>query len=67
MSKKYNSTPAERLEFIKQRDLELGDMDRIEKQKVIKHELIEKFGIKESSAGWQAWNYLRGKETKTVE
>ena len=64
---KYSSTWKEREEYIAKRALELGDMDRNEKRKIIKKEVIEKFGVKESTAGWQTWNYLHQKEKETVE
>lgn len=61
---RYDSTPAERLEYIKKRAKELH-LSRMQKHKKIKAEVIEKFGLKESTAGWQVWNYVfRRREKK---
>ena len=60
---KYSSTWKEREEYIAKRAEELGDMGLNEKRKKIKAEVIEKFGLKESSAGWQVWNHLHRKQS----
>ena len=60
MSEK-KSARAERLEYLEKRSKELH-LSKKKKQKKLKAELIEKFGMKESSAGWESWNFLYRKE-----